>query len=356
MLRGRWPLAVSNCHLLFHMMTVMFREFWCIPMRGLPAAIVPPMKKRAMRTTTLWACDSSRRSSQQQQKDRATGVALPSHDALAIVLATTPPCRWTIQATYWRFDGRVAKRPTSVGGTPSDGMGDLGVDRRRFDQAPIAIRRACSMIPVAFDNEVGNQEVAIDNRSFYTGGKSRTSGAKAGVQVNHIFDQASPSGFNRRRRRKVFAPYGIPCRCRGWGEQDLCGDRAPRSHYDVLLSQTLIAQPFVEPCWPRRTPAAIQLGSGLARYEVGLSCATRSAGVAPYLGGAPAGSTARPPTSGGGGGPARTCGARSASKSVFGSFNVVRRPSLHRGRGAALPVAARRSAAEERAVLQVAGG
>lgn len=40
--------------------------------------------------------------------------------------------------------------------------------------------------------------------------------------------------------------------------------------YDVLLSQKLIAQPFLEAMVASQNDPAIQLGSGLARYEVGL--------------------------------------------------------------------------------------
>jgi copper resistance protein B len=55
--------------------------------------------------------------------------------------------------------------------------------------------------------------------------------------------------------------------------------------YDVLLSQKLIAQPFVEAMLASQDDPAIQLGSGLARYEVGLRLRYEIVKeVAPYIG------------------------------------------------------------------------
>jgi copper resistance protein B len=55
--------------------------------------------------------------------------------------------------------------------------------------------------------------------------------------------------------------------------------------YDLMLSQKLIAQPYLEAMVASQNDAAIQLGSGLSRFEVGLRLRYEIAKeFAPYIG------------------------------------------------------------------------
>ena len=77
-----------------------------------------------------------------------------------------------------------------------------------------------------------------------------------------VFDQ----GVTRSGLRFT-ASMSMPC----WGvsQTGAVGARL-EANYDVLLSQKLFVQPFVEAMLVSQEDPAIQLGSGLARYEVGL--------------------------------------------------------------------------------------
>jgi copper resistance protein B len=81
------------------------------------------------------------------------------------------------------------------------------------------------------------------------------------------------------------APYGIHVDAvLGVSQTGVASARLEAS-YDVLLSQKLIAQPFLEAMLASQDDRAIQLGSGLARYEVGLRLRYEIAKeFAPYIG------------------------------------------------------------------------
>src|SRR5712664_3127309 len=65
------------------------------------------------------------------------------------------------------------------------------------------------------------------------------------------------------------APYGIHVdSVLGVSETGVVSARLDAS-YDIMLSQKLIAQPYVEAMVASKDDPAIQLGSGLSRYELG---------------------------------------------------------------------------------------
>ena len=116
------------------------------------------------------------------------------------------------------------------------------------------------------DGEGGTK--GIDNRFFYSRLISDFWDAKAGVQVT-VFDRGvTRSGFLA--GVEGLAPYGIHVDAvLGVSQTGVVSARLEAT-YDVLLSQKLIAQPFVEAMLASQDDPAIQLGSGLSRYEVGL--------------------------------------------------------------------------------------
>jgi copper resistance protein B len=195
----------------------------------------------------------------------------------AIVLAT-PAMAMDDQATYWRFDGRVEKRLTSVApATEWATSAWIGGDANRLRLESSGVIDDTGRI----DNEGGTK--GIDNRFFYSRAISDFWQAKAGVQFT-VFDQGvTRSGFMA--GIGGLAPYGIHVDAVLGVSQTAVVSARFEATYDVLLSQKLIAQPFVEAMLASKDDPAIQLGSGLARYEVGLRLRYEIVKeVAPFIG------------------------------------------------------------------------
>src|ERR1700730_4725701 len=197
--------------------------------------------------------------------------------ALAACVAL-PALAMDDQATYWRFDGRVEKRLTSVAPATewatSAWIGDDSTKLRLQNSGVIDD-------PGHIDNEGGTK--GIDNRFFYSRRISDFWDAKAGVQFT-VFDHGvTRSGFIA--GVEGLAPYGIHVDAvMGVSQTGVVSARLEANH-DVPLSQKLVAQPFVEEMLASHDDPAIQLGSGLARYEVGLRLRYEIAKeVAPYVG------------------------------------------------------------------------
>ena len=184
-----------------------------------------------------------------------------------LVMATTcaamPALAMDDQATYWRFDGRVEKRLTSVApATEWATSAWIGDDSTKLRLQNSGVIDDTGHI----DNEGGTK--GIDNRFFYSRRISDYWDAKAGVQFT-IFDQGiTRSGFMA--GVEGVAPYGIHVDAVLAVSQTAVVSARLEATYDVLLSQKLIAQPFVEAMLASQDDPAIQLGGGLARYEVGL--------------------------------------------------------------------------------------
>jgi copper resistance protein B len=198
--------------------------------------------------------------------------------ALAVTCAAMPVLAMDDQATYWRFDGRVEKRLTSVApATEWATSAWIGDDSTKLRLQNSGVIDDTGHI----DNEGGTK--GIDNRFFYSRRLSDFWDAKAGVQFS-VFDQGvTRSGFMA--GVEGVAPYGIHLDAVLAVSQTAVVSARLEATYDVLLSQKLIAQPFLEAMVASQDDPAIQLGGGLARYEVGLRLRYEIAKeVAPYVG------------------------------------------------------------------------
>ena len=183
--------------------------------------------------------------------------------AFAAIFLATPALAMDDQATFWRFDGRVEKRLTSVAPATdwatSAWIGD--------DSTKLRLQNSGVIDDLGhIDNEGGTR--GIDSRFFYSRRILDFWDAKAGVQFT-VFDQGvTRSGFMA--GVEGLAPYGIHLDAvLGVSQTGVVSGRLEAT-YDLLLSQKLIAQPFAEAMLASQDDPAIQLGSGLARWEVGL--------------------------------------------------------------------------------------
>ena len=182
------------------------------------------------------------------------------------------------QAIYWRFDGRAEKRLTSVApATDWATSAWIGDDSTKLRLQNSGVVDDSGHI----DNEGGTK--GIDSRLFYSRLISDFWDAKAGVQFT-VFNQGiTRSGFIA--GVEGLAPYGIHVDAvLGVSQTGVVSARLEAT-YDVVLTQKLIAQPFVEAMLASQDDPAIQLGSGLARYELGLRLRYEIVKeVAPYVG------------------------------------------------------------------------
>ena len=208
------------------------------------------------------------------------GGAHPAMTALAVVITyvAAPALAMDDQATWWRFDGRVGKRLTSVApATEWATSAWIGDDSTKLRLQNSGVIDDSGRI----DNEGGTR--GIDNRFFYSRRISDYWDAMAGVQFT-VFDQGvTRSGFMA--GVEGVAPYGIHLDAVLAVSQTAVVSARLEAAYDVPLSQKLIAQPFVEAMLASQDDPAIQLGSGLARYELGLRLRYEIVKeVAPFIG------------------------------------------------------------------------
>jgi copper resistance protein B len=198
--------------------------------------------------------------------------------AVAATCTAMPALAMDDQATWWRFDGRVEKRLTALApATDWATSAWIGDDLTKLRLQNSGVIDDSGHI----DNEGGTR--GIDNRFFYSRRISDFWDAKAGVQFT-VFDQGiTRSGFIA--GVEGLAPYGIHLDAvLGVSQTGVVSARLEAT-YDVLLSQKLIAQPFAEAMLASQDDPAIQLGSGLARWEIGLRLRYEIVKeVAPYLG------------------------------------------------------------------------
>ena len=198
--------------------------------------------------------------------------------AVAATCTAMPVLAMDDQATWWRFDGRVEKRLTALApATDWATSAWIGDDLTKLRLQNSGVIDDAGHI----DNEGGTR--GIDSRFFYSRRISDYWDAKAGVQFT-VFDQGvTRSGFIA--GVEGVAPYGIHLDAvLGVSQTGVVSARLDAT-YDILLSQKLIAQPFAEAMLASQDDPAIQLGSGLARWEVGLRLRYEIAKeVAPYIG------------------------------------------------------------------------
>ena len=198
--------------------------------------------------------------------------------ALAATLIATPALAMDDQAIFWRVDGFAEKRLTATApATEWQGQAWIGNDLTKLRLQSSGVLDDNGHI----DNEGGTK--GIDNRFLYSRLIADFWDAKAGVQFT-VFDQGvTRSGFLA--GVEGLAPYGIHLDAVVGVSQTGVLSARVEAYYDVMLSQKLIARPYAEAMLASKDDPAIQLGSGLSRYEVGLRLRYEIVKeVAPYIG------------------------------------------------------------------------
>jgi len=198
--------------------------------------------------------------------------------AAATIAFAAPAAAMDDQATYWRFDGRLEKRISGIASATewaaSAWIGDDSTKLRLYNTGIVGDSGR-------IDNEGGTK--GIDSRFFYSRLISDFWDAKAGVSFTVFDEGVTRSGFVA--GVEGLAPYGIHVDAVfGVSQTGVVSARLDAS-YDLMLSQKLIAQPYLEAMAASQNDPAIQLGSGLSRFEVGLRLRYEIAKeFAPYIG------------------------------------------------------------------------
>ena len=183
--------------------------------------------------------------------------------ALLALLVASPAAAMDDQAIYYRFDLLAEKRLTSLApATEWNAAGWIGGDEWKLRLQNSGVLTDTGHI----DNEGGAK--GIDSRLYVSRMIAPFWDAKAGVQLA-VFDRGlHRSGFVAGVEGLV--PYGIHLDAvAGVSETGVASLRI-EAGYDILLSQKLIAQPFVEGMLASQDDSAIRLGGGLSRLEGGL--------------------------------------------------------------------------------------
>ena len=157
----------------------------------------------------------------------------------ALVLAAAPVQAMDDQDIFWRFDGRAEKRISSVApATEWAASAWIGEDRNKLRLANTGIVGDNGHI----DNEGGTR--GIDSRFFYSRLISDFWDAKAGVQFTVFDEGVTRSGFLA--GVEGLAPFGIHVDLVAGVSQTGVVSARLEASYDALLSQKLIATPYLE--------------------------------------------------------------------------------------------------------------
>jgi copper resistance protein B len=198
--------------------------------------------------------------------------------ALLALLVASPAAAMDDQAIYSRFDFLAEKRITSLApATEWNAAGWIGDDEWKLRLQNSGVLTDSGHI----DNEGGTK--GIDSRFYVSRMIAPFWDAKAGVQMA-VFDRGlHRSGFLAGVEGLV--PYGIHLDAvAGVNETGVVSFRVEAA-YDILLSQKLIAQPFVEGMLASQDDPAIRLGAGLSRIEAGLRLRYEiEKEIAPFIG------------------------------------------------------------------------
>lgn len=197
----------------------------------------------------------------------------------ALLLAMAAPAQaMDDQDLFWRVDARAEKRLSSIApATEWAASAWLGEDRNKLRLENTGIVGDNGHI----DNEGGTK--GIDSRFFYSRLVSDFWDAKAGVQFTVFDEGVTRSGFLA--GVEGLAPFGIHVDLVAGVSQTGVVSARLEASYDALLSQKLIATPYLEAMVASKDDPAIQLGSGLARFELGLRLRYEiTKEVAPYIG------------------------------------------------------------------------
>jgi copper resistance protein B len=200
-------------------------------------------------------------------------------EALALLLLSAAPAMAADDPmTFWRVDGLVERRASAVApDTAWQGSAWIGDDSNRIRLESSGALDDNGRI----DNEGGTQ--GIDSRLFYSRMIAPFWDAKAGLQVSAFDRGQSRAGFVA--GVEGLAPQGIHVDAVASISNTGIVSARFEATYDILFTQKLIAQPFVEAVMASADDPAIRLGSGLSRIEGGLRLRYEiEKEVAPFIG------------------------------------------------------------------------
>ncbi len=198
--------------------------------------------------------------------------------ALLSLLWAAPAVAMDDAALYWRVDGMVERRfHDRAPAVEWKGKAWFGDDYNKLRVESSGVLADGGTI----DGEGGTK--GIDTRLFYSRLISDFWDAKAGIQAVVYGRGLSRTGFVA--GFEGLAPYGFHVDAVAGVSQTGVATLRLEVDYDILLSQKLIATPFVEAVIASGDDRAIDLGSGLSRIETGLRLRYEiTKQFAPYIG------------------------------------------------------------------------
>jgi copper resistance protein B len=199
--------------------------------------------------------------------------------AAAALCAASPAIAMDDNANFWRVDAWAEQRFSSVApATEWQAKAWLGTDT---DKLRLYNGGVIDSIDGKIDKEGGTK--GIDSRAFYSRLIAPFWDAKVGIQATAFGQDLWRTGFLV--GVEGLSPYGFHVDLTAGVTQTGVLNARLDVEYDILLSQKLIAQPFAELYLASKDDPAIDLGAGLARFEVGLRLRYEfTKEFAPYVG------------------------------------------------------------------------
>lgn len=199
--------------------------------------------------------------------------------ALAALAAAAPAHAMDDNAIYWRVDGMAEQRFHNVApATEWRATAWLGTDTDKLRLYNAGIINSTNG---AIEKEGGTK--GVESRAFYSRLIAPFWDAKLGISATAFGPNLWRTGFIA--GVEGLAPYGIHLDVVAGVSQTGVLTLRFDAEYDVLLSQKLVAQPFVEAVLASKDDPAIDLGAGLARLELGLRLRYEfTKEFAPYVG------------------------------------------------------------------------
>ncbi|MCX7362638.1 MAG: copper resistance protein B [Alphaproteobacteria bacterium] len=182
--------------------------------------------------------------------------------ALLLLGSAPPALAMDDGAIFWRFDGLVERRFHDL--TPTvewKAKGWIGDDYNKLRLESSGVIADNGQI----DGEGGTK--GVDSRFYYSRLISDFWDAKLGIQATVFGHGLSRTGFVA--GFEGLAPFGFHVDAVAGVNQTGIATLKLDIDYDILLSQKLIATPFVEAMVASGDDRAIDLGSGLSRFEIG---------------------------------------------------------------------------------------
>ena len=195
------------------------------------------------------------------------------------LLFAPPAIAMDDNALFWRVDAWAEQRFHNVApATEWRSTAWLGTDT---DKLRLYNGGIVDTSTGQIDKEGGTK--GVDSRAFYSRLIAPFWDAKVGIQATAYGQNLWRTGFLA--GVEGLAPYGIHLDFVAGVSQTGVLTARLDADYDILLSQKLIAQPFVEAVLASKDDPAIDLGAGLARLELGLRLRYEfTKEFAPYIG------------------------------------------------------------------------